>query len=374
MINKCGGCGALIQFDNPDLPGYINHDVYLNREKENKEILCERCFRLKHYNEVKKLTIDEDKFIDLVHNNITNNMLICYIVDLFDLSGTLVKNIRDLFPHNELLVIGNKYDLFMRSNRPTKLKKYLNDYLDENNISKVGTLIINAKEEYSAKKVYEAIIKIIDANDLSHEVFFFGMTNSGKTTLLKSIGTLVNSHEASNLVTSKAISTTLDLSRINIGDITIIDSPGLINKKQFTYYLNKKTIDYIMPNDVLKPTVFQLNTMQTIYIEGFARISLIESVNKKTSLIFYNANNIKLHRAKYQEDDEYYLRHLNDLFKIPNKNERKNLGEIKKYLFDIDENEEIAISGLGFIGTNGKCKIEIKTFEKINVVKRKKFI
>ena len=78
--------------------------------------------------------IDEDKFIDLVHNNITNNMLICYIVDLFDLDGTLIKNIRELFPHNEILVIGNKYDLFMRSNRPTKLKKYLNDYLDENNI------------------------------------------------------------------------------------------------------------------------------------------------------------------------------------------------------------------------------------------------
>lgn len=374
MINKCGGCGAIIQFCDPEKQGFINYDVYKKRIEEHKEILCERCFRLKHYNEVKKITIDEDKFIELVHNNITNNMLICYIVDLFDLDGSLVKNIRELFPHNEILVIGNKYDLFMRSNRPTKLKKYLNDYLDENNISHVGTIIINAKEEYSAKKVYEAIIKIINSNNLSKEVFFFGMTNSGKTTLLKSIGALFNNIDTNNLVTSKAISTTLDLSRINISDITIIDSPGLVNKNQFTYYLNKKTIDYIMPKDFIKPTVFQLNKMQTIYIEGFARISLLDNINKKTSLIFYNANNIKLHRAKYQDDDEYYLRHLNDLFKIPNKTERKNLGEIKKLIFDIDENEEIAISGLGFVGVNGKCKLEIKTFEKINVAKRKKFI
>ena len=103
-----------------------------------------------------------------------------------------------------------------------------------------------------------------------------------------------------------------------------------------------------MPKDVIKPSIFQLNKLQTIYIEGFARISLLDGINKKTSLIFYNANNIKLHRTKYQDDDEYYLRHLNDLFKIPNKTERKNLGEIKKLIFDIDENEEIAISGLGF--------------------------
>ena len=125
MIEKCKGCGAVIQFLDNTKVGYIKEEVYTKRKEENKEILCERCFRLKHYNEVEKVTIDEEKFLEYARSYVTNNMLVCLIVDMFDLDGTLIKNINEIFPHNEILVIGNKYDLFMRSNRPTKLKKFL---------------------------------------------------------------------------------------------------------------------------------------------------------------------------------------------------------------------------------------------------------
>ena len=188
MIEKCLGCGAIIQFDDKDQTGYINKDVYDKRKSGNKEILCERCFRLKHYNEVEKVTICEEKFLSFAKDYVTNNMLICFIVDLFDLEGTLINNINEVFPHNEILVIGNKYDLFMRSNRPTKIKKYLTEYLSERDIKTVGTIITSATDQASGKKVYDTILKTIDAKKLSKEVFFFGMTNSGKTTLLKAIG------------------------------------------------------------------------------------------------------------------------------------------------------------------------------------------
>ena len=373
-MDKCQGCGSIIQFVDESNPGFINEEVYKRRKEENKEILCERCFRLKHYNEVKKVTIDEENFLNLVKNNVTNNMLICYIVDLFDLCGSLIKNINDIFPHNEILVIGNKYDLFMRSNRPTKLKKYLNDYLIENNISASGIVITNGNDIYSAKKVYETIVKMVDAKKLSREVFFFGMSNSGKTTLLKSMGSAFNVDSAKDLIVSKAISTTLGLNKITINELNIIDSPGLVNEGQVTYYLNKKTIDYIMPKDVIKPVVFQLNLNQTIFIEGFAKVSLLNSDNKKTSLIFNVANNIKLHRTKYDASDEFYKKHLNDLFVVPNKQERARLGELKSIIFDLSSEDEIALAGIGFIAVNGNARIEIKTFEKIQVEKRKKLI
>ena len=374
MIEKCLGCNAIIQFDDSKKPGYIKREVYQKRKEENKEILCERCFRLKHYNEVEKVTIDEEGFLDLVKENLTNNMLVCYIVDLFDLSGTFIKNLNDIFPHNHILVIGNKYDLFMRSNRPTKLKKYLNDLLDEYDIKPVGTVITSANDEKTAIKVYEAINKIIVSYNLSKEVFFFGVSNSGKTTLLKSIGSLFDNEETKDLLVSKAVSTTLGLTRIDLGDLVIVDSPGLVNDKEFTYYLNKKTIDYIMPKDVVKATVFQLNPYQKIFIEGFASVSLLKSENKKTSLAFYLANNIKLHRTKYEDNDDFYNDHLKDLFSKPSKSERAKLGVLVKREFDLTEDEEIIIAGLGFIETNSKCHIEVKTFEKINVEIRKKMI
>lgn len=372
-MDICKGCGSLIQFTDKTKQGFIKEDVYKKRISENKEILCERCFRLKHYNEVEKVTIDEDSFLKMVKDKVMNNMLICYIVDLFDLDGTIIKNINEIFPHNEILVIGNKYDLFSRSNRPTKLKKYLNNYLEDNNIETIGSIITSATDEYSAKKVYESILKIINNKKLSHEVFFFGMSNAGKTTFLKSMGELFNNEEAKSLITSKAISTTLGLKEIDLGELKIIDSPGLINNAVFTYYLNKKTIDYIMPKSMLKPRIFQLNSYQSIFIEGFAKISLLDTVTK-TSAIVNVANNIKLHRTKYQDSDIFYEKHLNDLFVMPNKQERSKLGDLKKVKYNIGLGEEISICGLGFVSFNQEVEVEVTTFEKIKVVIRKKII
>lgn len=46
---KCPGCGAAIQFEDPKKPGYIPREVYERRLEEGREILCQRCFRMKHY-------------------------------------------------------------------------------------------------------------------------------------------------------------------------------------------------------------------------------------------------------------------------------------------------------------------------------------
>ena len=374
MIEKCNGCGAEIQFLDNTKVGYIKEEVYNKRKEENKEILCERCFRLKHYNEVEKVTIDEDKFLEFAKSYLTNNMLICMIVDMFDLDGTIIKDINEIFPHNEVLVIGNKYDLFDRSNRPTKLKKYLSGFLSDAGIKTIGTIITSAIELDGAKKVYEAIVKVVNLNNLSRDVFFFGMSNSGKTTLLKSMGEVFNNEDSKKLITSKAISTTIGLKEIDLPDIRIIDSPGLVNDKQMTYYLNKKTIDYLMPKNFIKPTVYQLNPLQTIYIDGFGAVSLLEREEKSASFIFYVSSLVKLHRTKYEENYGFLEKHRKDIFVVPSKTERKKLGEMVKYEFNVNEDNELALAGIGFVGFNSSCKIEVLMYEKISVNIRKKMI
>ena len=63
---KCKGCGVTIQFDDSNAKGYINKETYDRRIENNQSILCERCFRLKNYNEDIKVEIDEESFYDLV--------------------------------------------------------------------------------------------------------------------------------------------------------------------------------------------------------------------------------------------------------------------------------------------------------------------
>lgn len=381
---KCKGCGVEIQFVDATSKGYINKTTYYKRIENNQSILCERCFRLKNYNEDLKVEIDEDSFYDLVKENVSKNMLICNIVDVFDLDGTIIDNINDLFPNNPILVIANKYDLFMRSNRPTKIKKYVANYLNKKNIKNIGVVVTSGKEDYSAIKIYETILKTIEAYNLRKEVFLFGMSNVGKTTILNSM--IKNINQDDDLLTvSSAVSTTLNISKINIGKLTIFDTPGIVNKKQATYYLNKKTIDMVMPKNFVKPIVFQLNPLQTIFIEGFGSVSYLESLNEenrdvsdynlnKLSIVCYFSRNINLHRTKYSNKDNFYKLHKDDLFRYPKKVERKKLGDLKKLNFEVCDDLEISFSGLGFIGFNGKGKIEVETFENILVNLREKLI
>ena len=47
---KCIGCGATIQTENPKEIGYTPKSSV--EKMENQIIYCQRCFKLKHYNEV----------------------------------------------------------------------------------------------------------------------------------------------------------------------------------------------------------------------------------------------------------------------------------------------------------------------------------
>ena len=384
---KCKGCGVEIQFLNSTIKGYINKTTYDKRIANNQEIYCERCFRLKNYNEDLKVEIDEESFSELAKENVKEGMLICNIVDAFDLDGTMIDNINELFPNNPILIIANKYDLFMRSNRPTKIKKYVANYLEQKQIKNVGVIVTSGKDEYSSLKVYETLLKVINANNLKKEVFLFGMSNVGKTTMLNSMLKTINKNN-DFLTVSSAVSTTLAITSLQIGEIFIYDTPGIINKKQATYYLNKKTIDMVMPKNFVKPVIYQLNPLQTIFIEGFGSVSYlskledkleIESIDKiynsnKLSIICYFSRNIYLHRTNYQNKEPFYNKHKDDIFKFPNKGERKKLGKLVKYKFEIDDFKEISFSGLGFVGFNGKGIIEVETFENILVKCRGKLI
>ena len=55
---KCIGCGATIQTENPKEIGYTPASSIA--KMENEIIYCQRCFKLKHYNEVQDVSLTSD--------------------------------------------------------------------------------------------------------------------------------------------------------------------------------------------------------------------------------------------------------------------------------------------------------------------------
>ena len=58
---KCIGCGATIQTENPKEIGYTPKSSV--EKMENQIIYCQRCFKLKHYNEVQDVSLTSDDFL-----------------------------------------------------------------------------------------------------------------------------------------------------------------------------------------------------------------------------------------------------------------------------------------------------------------------
>lgn len=86
---KCSGCGITVQTTSPELPGYIPEKL-LTREP----VICQRCFRIKNYNETSSVTVDQDEFLKLLSQIGDKNALVIHIVDIFDFEGSLISGLQ----------------------------------------------------------------------------------------------------------------------------------------------------------------------------------------------------------------------------------------------------------------------------------------
>ena len=59
---QCSGCGTLIQTEDKNGLGYAPQS---SLEKET--IICQRCFRLKNYNEIQPVSLTDDDFLRILN-------------------------------------------------------------------------------------------------------------------------------------------------------------------------------------------------------------------------------------------------------------------------------------------------------------------
>ena len=62
----CIGCGATIQTTDKAGLGFTPQSA-LEKGLETGEVYCQRCFRLRHYNEITDVQLTDDDFLKLLH-------------------------------------------------------------------------------------------------------------------------------------------------------------------------------------------------------------------------------------------------------------------------------------------------------------------
>ena len=314
MNKKCLGCGSMMQVEHPDKEGYVDEKDY------NSSLICKRCFRMKYYGEYYAVNKKNDEFIDIVKSINNTDDLVLYVVDLFTISHNI--NIIHKYLNNDIIMVITKRDIMPKSIKNEKLIKFVESLNEKYNI--LDTVIVSSINNEGLDELY----KKIKQYQSSKKVYVVGSTNAGKSTL---VNKLVKNYstEESNITASIMPSTTLNQINVKLNDdLTLIDTPGIVDETSIINYADAKLLKKITPKKEIKPITYQLNSGKSIEIDNIARMDY--NVGTKNSFTLFVSNglrvsqvNITTHKDKYEE--------------------------LEKHTLDLTGNQDVVINGLGYI-------------------------
>ena len=326
-MNKCKGCGVILQDSDPNTLGYTTNMKYS---------LCSRCFRIKNYNEYKLVDKTNNDYIPILNNINKTNSLVILVVDLFNIGDI---DVISKYLNNDILLVLTKRDILPLSIYDKKIEDYFND----SKLNIIDKVVVSSKNNYNFDILYSKIKKY-----KTKEIYVVGFTNAGKSSMINKL--LYNYTDSKlKITTSYLPSTTLDTIEIKMDDFKLIDTPGLLEKGNIINYIDGKTLKKIIPNKEIRPKIFQIKQDQSIIVEDLLRVDIKEDNN----IIFYMDNNLEYLRI-YKENTKLY--------------------NLEKHVLDVEDNTDIVVDGLGFIKVKKKSTIIIYTIQNVRVYTRKSLI
>lgn len=350
QLNACTGCGAALQTERPDRPGYLP-PAAAGREPA----VCQRCFRIRHYNEVSSVALDEGDFLRILNHVGERPGLVVHIVDLFDFEGSLIGGLPRFARANPILLAVNKVDLLPRNVNRNRIRNWVQRQAKSAGLKPAETVLISARKGEGM----EALLKALTAHRKGKDIFVVGATNVGKSSL---INRLIRDYSGLDreLTVSRYPGTTLDLVHIPLDDGGhVIDTPGIVYRFRLTELLHARDLAAVVPDRTLRPRVYQLDAGQTLFFGALARVDFVRG--GRQPFICYVADGVKVHRTKLARADELYAAHRGDLLQPPAKERLDRLPPWTRHAFRLAPGREkdVLISGLGWVRAGGASGAEV---------------
>ncbi len=329
----CIGCGVKLQDSNMLFEGYTPDLV---------NDICSRCFKLRNYGEYQISTKSNEEYIDILKSVNDTKDLVLYVVDLLNIEKDI--NMIRQYIKNRLILVLTKRDILPLSVNDEKLKKYFENLgLDYQDI-----IIVSANKNYN----FDELLLMIKKHKSSKNVYVVGHTNGGKSTL---INKMVQNYgeEKFELTISPLPSTTLNKVNIKLtDDITLIDTPGLVDRGSIINYVDFDTIKKINAKKEIKPDTYQVKSGQCLYIPNLLRVDYVEG--DKNSFTFFVSNDLEIEKRDMNKCEE--------------------LQDLSKHTIEVGYNQDLVIDGLGFIKITEKATLDVYVLNNVQIFVRDSLI
>jgi ribosome biogenesis GTPase A len=326
--------------------------------------ICQRCFRLQQYGQVEEVLrpgwsknelLTPERFQSLLGTIKESEAVVLCIVDMFDLQGSLLKNLKEIAGSNPIVIAANKVDLLPKDASDVRITswvhaevKYIcglkspNDAKGEAREIRLEKLErLRAKEARGESVYYGGLRNLkedetgvlrrsnvhlvscqtglgIDnlmtdlmgmAKDNGNKVYVMGAANVGKSSFINRLvendfkikgenqrkpGQKKPRDSTPQATVSNLPGTTLDFLRIKLPNgVTMIDTPGLLNVGQLTSKLTTAELRQVIPVKPINAVTLRVQEGKCVLLGGLATIELLEG--RPFFFTFFVSNEVKLH-------------------------------------------------------------------------------
>lgn len=340
----CRGCGSVIQTKDSRSPGYVPEEML----ETGGRLICRRCYRMTHYGEAGSIQPALEQIRSSIRKAVGLSEFLVVVADFTDLTGTLPVWEGMLGGKPYFLVV-NKLDLLPGRTDPGEIVEYLRIYLKTVPLTPpAGVFLVSGLKGKGVEVVGRQLKSKVASG---WRIAFLGVTNVGKSSLIRKFLTNENSNSAPTV--SKFPGTTLGLSNWSIfrGRNTLIDTPGLVTGNRLVDLLCPECVGRLFSTSKLEEKLWGLKPGKGLILGGLTGIEPLEK-ERESVMIVFTSPEFGSHRT-----DQSKIRGLMDespawLCKICKNCRSKIVWREETVL--LKSNQDLAIAGLGWVSLRGQ--------------------
>ena len=346
-VLRCYHCGAILQCENENEKGYIIPES-LHRATPIQIIYCDRCFEtMKAFNNSELEQKVDQEVLKILDDAFATDALIIWVVDLFSFNGTLNSEIAKKVKKLNVIVVGNKRDLFPANVKEESLVEYLNATFNAYGIKPKSVRLLGATNKIDSKELIDSM----NAARKGHDVYMIGNSTSGKTSI---INRAMKGFE--NKTTRQIKTITYPGTSVNVLEIPLSRSsffyelPGISQTTSATGKLEKDVIRQIVPKKMVKVITRSMSAGDALMVGSLAAFEVIKG--KTTNYRFYSAEGVETRKVQSKKLDDHINENNIRRFARPVSERLVSFLDYDMFEYAMENDKkwhDIAIEGLGWL-------------------------
>ncbi|QDZ22803.1 nitric-oxide synthase [Chloropicon primus] len=291
---ECYGCGAHLQTRSEKAAGYVKRETYEAKKKHRQlnQILCSRCHLLCNGKMVpgiedwgtrlirggqeeagpsgsggdfeRESLLTPDELRRQLLGLKSKRSLVLHLVDLTDIQGTFLRNIRDLVSKNPVMIIGTKMDLLPKGSNVKDVADWLHQYIEDKGLNPISVVLCSSKSRFGIRQTASLMKK----NRKGRDVMVIGAANVGKSAFIRSLLNEMSSMKSANYdvgaaqirhkpVESDMPGTTLGIIPLRAFERggVLFDTPGLHLEHRLIHMMLPSEVKSVLPRRPLSPYI-----------------------------------------------------------------------------------------------------------------------